>query len=120
MFSDSCRLTDSVDIALHALWEVVVDDLSDALEVHAASHHLGANHNPAFSTTHARDCVFTLLLRHPRMQTIDVGHTAYDEFLRQGRSPRLRRYKNEYRGVVRLRQILQQRRQLGLIVRDVD
>lgn len=69
-------LTDSVHIALNALREIVVDDFSDTLEIHASRHHLRADHDPALALAHATYSFFTFLLAHACMQAIDVRYAA--------------------------------------------
>lgn len=67
--------TDSVNVALHARWEIVVDDFTDAFEVHPTSHHFRTNHDPAFTLTHPADGVFTLFSAHAGVQTVNVWYT---------------------------------------------
>lgn len=109
-----------MDVALHALWEVIIDDLSDALEVHASRHDFRANHNPAVPTPHAGDGIFPFLVGHAGMQAVDVRCSIEHELLRERRGARLRRHKHEERWIVRLRQILQKSRKLRRIVRYVS
>lgn len=113
------RLTDSMDIALHALREVIVDDFSDTLEVHASRHDFRANHDPAFPTPHACDGVFPFLASHTGMQAVHIRYAIEHELFCQRRCARLRRNEHEKRWIVRLGQILQKGRQLGRIIRDV-
>jgi len=61
-----------MNIALHALGKVVVNDLHDPLEIHAPSHHLRAYHDPTFTPPHPPDRVFSFLFRHTRVKTIHV------------------------------------------------
>ena len=112
-------LTNSMDVALHALWEVVVDDFSDALEVHASRHDFRADHDPAFPTPHASDGIFPFLASHARMQAVDVRDPIEHELLRERGGARLCRHEHEERWIVRLRQILEKGRKLRRIIRHV-
>ena len=71
-------------VALHALGEVVIDHLPDALEVHAARHYFGRDHYPALALPHSGDGIFPLLLTHARVETVDILHAAQHQLLGQG------------------------------------
>lgn len=92
---------DAVDVALHACWEVIVDDFTDTcsvvkkmgirelralctFEIHASRHDLGADHDPTFSPSHPTHSIFSLLLRHPCVEAIDIGHPIQHELLCEG------------------------------------
>jgi hypothetical protein len=113
------RRTDAVHVALHALREVVVDDLAHAAEVHPARHDLRRDEHPALAAAHARDRVLALRAREPRVQDADVRDAREHELLAERRAARLRGREDEERRRVRPAQVREQRRQLGRVVRDV-
>ena len=78
-----------MDVTLHALRKVVVDDLHDTLEVHTPGHHFCAYHNPAFAPPHPSNCILPFFFRHTRMKAIDIRNAIDHQLLRQRRSPRL-------------------------------
>jgi hypothetical protein len=58
-------------------------------EIHASGHNFGADHDPTFAPSHSTDSIFSLLLRHPGMQAIHIGHSVQHELLRKGGGSRL-------------------------------
>jgi hypothetical protein len=74
------RLTYTVHITLHTPGEIIVDDLSDASEIHTTCHHFRADHYPTLSSTHSADRIIALLFGHPGMKTVDVWNPVQDKF----------------------------------------
>ena len=68
-------LTNSMDIALNTLREIIVDNLTDALEIHSSRHDLRGNHHPTLALSHTTDCIFSFFLGHPSVQVIDIRST---------------------------------------------
>ena len=56
------RTTDSVNITCNTLWEIIIDDHIDALEIKTTGHQFSSNQHPDFSKTELIDNVVTLLL----------------------------------------------------------
>ena len=43
-------LTNSVDVTYRTIWEVIIDDKVNSLEVHASPHQLGTDQHPDLAT----------------------------------------------------------------------
>lgn len=56
----TCILTYPVDIRGDVGWEIVVDDVVHALEVHAPPHEVGGNEHPRLATSERIHSVFSL------------------------------------------------------------
>jgi len=89
-------------IALYASGEIIVDDLSDASEIHATCHHFCADHYPALPPTHSADCIIAFFLGHSRVKTVDIWNPIQNKLLSKGARTRLRGREYEDWRVVRL------------------
>lgn len=93
--------TDTMNVALNALREIVVDDFSHAFEIHAACHDLGAYKHPSLPAPHAADRFLALLVSHAGMQAVNVRNIMKNElFGKRGRAW-LSRCKNDNGRIIR-------------------
>lgn len=105
--------TDPVNVALDARREVVVDDRSDAAEVHAAAHELGADEDPDLALAELAQDALALLWRPLRVDHVDRQRVV-DELVEQGRCALDRLDKDEdRRDDGARRQVLAEREQLA-------
>jgi len=66
------RATNPVNITLHTCRKVIVDNLSNSLEIHASSHDFRCHHYPAFPLPHAAHSILSFLCGHACMQTTNI------------------------------------------------
>lgn len=76
------RPTNPVDITLHALREIIVQNTLDPPEIHTASHNFRANHHPRLALPQPLDAIIPLFSRHVGMKDVDRNTIVY-QFLVQ-------------------------------------
>lgn len=75
--SSTTRTTDPVNVTLHRLRKIVVDDQIDSLEIDTARHELGTNENPKFARPEFFHGPVTLRFRSLRVHHVDVDPLEY-------------------------------------------